>query len=317
MTTISNAYVGVDVSKNNLDVHIHPLNKKMRIPNTKDGIQTLIERLKPLQVGQIVCEASGGYEFLMHNMLTLEKYKVWRVEPKRVKAFIYSEGQRAKTDAIDAKMLALFAAQKTCQYVSNQPTEQQYKIAALIKTRAVFVGILAQQKTRSKAPMVEHYCQEIFAQSMESLTQQIDAIDKEIAMLIKQDENLHKKIQLLRSMTGIGFVTASTLAVEVPELGAVGDKEIAAIIGVAPFVKQSGSYTGNATIAGGRAAPRHLLYMAALSASHTNSVLGKFYKKLRAKGKKAKVALVALMRKMIVILNTMTRKGEIWNPAIS
>lgn len=314
--TITNVYIGVDVSKKFLDVHFLPLDKGIRIANTKQGVEKLIKKLSDLQIGQIVCEASGGYEYLMYSMLTDAKYDVWPVEPKRIKAFIYSEGQRAKTDKIDARMIALFASKMTRNYTPVHQTKAQYEIAALIKCKADLTAIAAQQKTKIQAPVMAQYCKEILMKNIEFTQLQIEELDKKIRSLVKQDKEIAQKVNLLSSMTGIGFSIASTLAVEVPELGVVNNKEIAAILGVAPYPKQSGAYVGRSTICAGRSMPRHLLYMGALSASQTDSCFGKFYKKLLAVGKRPKVALVALMRKMIVILNTLVRKGETWSPAI-
>ena len=314
MNTLSKVWIGVDVAKNTLEIHIHPMVKGFSVSNTEAGIQKFLQTLTKYQVEQIVCEASGGYEFLMYRMLKKAGYQIWRVEPKRVKAFIYSEGQRAKTDKIDAKMLAIFASQKQCKNISIELSDEHYKLSSFNALRARLVEINAMQKAQLKGPMMQEHCNKILEDSIAFLEEKIVAIDKEIHLMVKMNQQLSAKIEILTSMTGIGILTAINLATGLPELGILDNKEIVALVGVAPYPRQSGTYIGKASISGGRAVPRKSLYMAALSASRSKSIFGSFYKKLRLKGKKAKIAIVALMRKMLVVLNTLIRKNEAWNP---
>src|SRR5581483_6665500 len=192
--TITNEFIGVDVSKKFLDVHILPLDKGFRIPNTKLGIEKFIKRINNLKISQIVCEASGGYEFLMDFMLTNAKHEVWTVEPKRIRAFIYSEGQRAKTDAIDAKMIALFASKMTRNYTPVRKTQTQYEIDALIKCKADLTEVAAQQKTKIQSPLMAQYCKEVFVKNIEFTESQIKELDKKIRSLVKQDKEIAHKV---------------------------------------------------------------------------------------------------------------------------
>lgn len=314
MTILTKIVIGVDVSKKFLDIHINPLDKGFRIENSKKAIESLLRKFKGYNIEQIICEASGGYEFLMCKMLTEAGYKTWCVEPKRIRAFIISEGQRAKTDKIDAKMLALFASQKQCAYKPINMTPVLLELSALVKCRASLVEQLKIFKTHLKSPIFEYYCSKIYSENISNVEKQIEKLDIHIKALVKRDENLSNRIKIMMSMKGIGFIIAVTLAAEMPELGYIENDAAAALLGVVPYVRQSGNYVGRSTIYGGREMPRRAIYMGALSASHTESKFGLMYKKFRNRGKEAKVAITAVMRKMIVTLNALLRKNEMWNP---
>lgn len=314
MQTLSKVYIGVDVSKKNLDVHLHPINKAMRIKNDEAGIAKLINSLGKYQIEQVVFEASGGCERLLMRMLQKSNISTWRVEPRRIKGFIRSEGVYAKTDASDAKMIALFASEKKCKVTPIALTDEIFDLKAFVTRRHDLSVMISGEKTRSQQTY-NPACNKIIEQTIEFLTEQQKAIDVQIQSLIQANKEWNQKSKIAQSMKGIGPISAAILIAELPELGLIKSKPIAALAGVAPFVKQSGNYNGNAQICGGRSHVRRVLYMAGLSAAHSNPLFKEFYTKLRNKGKKAKVAIIAVVRKMLVILNAMFKNNEVWENA--
>lgn len=311
MDTITKNFVGVDVSKNWLDVHIHPKNQSIKVDNTQIGLDELLQILSNSNINQIVCESSGGYENLLVNVCTNAGYNVWRVDPKRIKAFIVSEGIKAKTDKIDAKMIARFAAQKQYVYIQNKRSSNDEKIRALVRRKADLTEISSIEKKRLKGPTGQ-FCNDRIEAHLNFISQDIEELENEIQFLIKQDDALSKKNEILQSIPGVGKTTAAALIADMPELGTIDNKKAAALLGVVPYTKQSGMYKGNEVISGGRSAPRKALYMAALTATRYNKSMKDFYSKLRERGKKPKVAVVAVMNKLIVTANAMLRKNEKW-----
>lgn len=315
MATLSQVNVGVDVSKKHLDIHLHPIDKTMRMSNSEKSIKQLLNLLSQYEVGQIACEATGGYERLMSKALTQANYKVWRIQPKRIKAFIVSEGIKAKTDKIDAKMIALFASKKSSSYEAIQRSDNNEKLKNLIMLKSSITVSIATIKTQLQQ-VYDPDCLELLKKQLSFLEKQSSQLEEKIKVLIKDDKETYEKAKLISSIPGIGDgVTAMTLAI-LPELGKIGNKQAAALVGVAPFIKQSGDYKGKARISGGRSPLRHVLYMAAITAIKHNPVLIKFYKRLIDAGKPFKVAIVAVMRKLVVYMNVLVRKGELWNPAL-
>jgi len=314
MNNVSKVFVGVDVSKKYLDININPLNRAMKIANDEKGIKRLSKELGLYSVGQVVCEASGGYEKMMLKGLSDKGYKTWCVDPRRIKAFIASEGIKAKTDAIDAKMIALFASQKSCAYDQIYKTESTEELSALVKQRDTlveFISIESKRMLQASNATVK----KIIRKHISFMTKQVKQLETVINEFVQTDTALEKKIVLAESVPGIGKTTATALVASVPELGMVTHKEIAAIVGVAPYTRQSGTFRGRAMISGGRSKPRQALFMAALVASRHNPKLKQFYNRLIQAGKKPKVAVIAVIRKLIIILNAMFRKGELWKIA--
>ena len=307
-SSIPQIFVGVDVSKNKLDVHIYPLQKTFTVLNSKEGIQKIKQQLAGQVISQIVCEATGGYEHLVKTLLS-----AWVVEPKRIKAFIRSEGINAKTDKIDASMLALFASQKKPKHNPIILSADEEHIKALNNRRVDVIEMITKESNRIQHPQ-QKYCKNDVQKHISFLKKQLAKIDNEIEQLIRNNEALSSKAKIIESMPGVGKVTTSMLICSLPELGTVNDKQIAALVGVAPFDKQSGSYRGKSIVKGGRHNVRKVLYMAAVVAARFNPVLKIFYQRLLNGGKRPKVALVAIMRKLIVILNVMIQKGEAWTP---
>lgn len=314
MTTITKNFVGVDVSKNSLDVYIYPKNQSLKVDNTQEGIDKLLQMFATNNIVQIVCESSGGYENLLIKASNDAGFKTWRVDPKRIKAFIVSEGVRVKTDAIDAKMIARFASQKEADYEQSKRSDIDEKLKALVQRKAILTEMAATEKRRLKGPAGQYYKDSI-ERIIELIEKEIESFDDSIQELIQQDKNFSKKNEILQSIPGIGKATAAALIADMPELGTIDNKKAAALLGVAPYTKQSGTYRGCEIISGGRPAPRKALYMATLAATRYNKSMKIFYDRLRDNGKKPKVAVVAVMNKLIVTMNAMLRKNEKWASA--
>lgn len=311
MNNVTKNFVGVDVSKGWLDICIYPIEKYMKVDNTEEGINQSLKVFSKSNIVQIVCESSGGYENLFVSLCADAGYKVWRVDPKRVKAFIASEGVKAKTDKIDAKMIAIFASQKEASYTQNVRSELDEKIRALVRRKADLTEMGAMEKKRLKGPTGQ-FCKDKIERHIKTIDQDILEIEKEIQELITQSPELSNKSDILQSIPGIGKSTAAALIADMPELGTIDNKKAAALLGVVPYSKQSGTYRGSEVISGGRPAPRKALYMAVLCATRYNKPMKVFYDRLRKNGKKPKVAVVAVMNKLIVTINAMLRDNKKW-----
>jgi len=310
-----NAYIGIDVSKAHLDIHIRPIAKQMKIENSQRGMKRLLRFLKQTEysVQQIVCESSGGYQRLAVRILEEEGYNVWSANPALVKSFIRSEGVLSKTDAHDAKMIALFAEKKEQSYEKEPWSQEMEDLQELVKRKADLVQMLAMEKTRLQSPTVNKACSRLIKGHIRQLEKQIKKVDT-----ITDEQRLlnpvwKKKTEIMQSIPGIGRETAVNLLTFMPELGKITGKQSAALLGVAPYANESGCYRGKTSVRGGRSIPRRLVYMAALSASRANPVLKQFYNRLRTKGKKPKVAIVAVMRKLITFINVLLEKEKLWD----
>lgn len=311
MKKVTNIFVGVDVSKHFLDIFLYPKNEHFRIANSQAGIDKLLQTLSMYTVKRIACESTGGYENLLLDLCRQKNYDIWQIDPKRIKAFIISEGIRAKTDKLDAKMIALFAAKKAPKYEKQKVSLNHYKLRALVQRRSDLVAMASMEKKRLKGP-TGLYCKENIEQVLKILNEHIDSLDEKIQDLIDQDDDMDDRKEILESIPGIGKTTAASLIAHMPELGKIENKQAAALIGVAPYTKQSGAYKGNEMISGGRLAPRCALYMAALAACRYNPRMKKFYTRLRNAGKKPKVAVVAVMNKLIITINAMCKNNTRW-----
>lgn len=314
MTNLTKIWVGVDVSKKTLDISVYPvLEKDFSVNNDQEGITKLIAKLSKYEIVQLVCEPSG-YETLMLQMLMQQKIPCWRVDPNRVKAFIRSEGIRAKTDQGDARMMALFSSQKQKDHTSIALSESGLQLEALSKRRDDIQKTLQAEKTRWHQT-IDSFCKKSIKESINFLEQQLSEINKQINDLIDKNDDWQRKAVILQSIPGVGEITANRLIAQVPELGKIDDKKLTALIGVAPYTRQSGAWRGKSFIIGGRAEVRKDLYMAAFSAAHHNPVLKVFYKRLRDAGKPFKVAIIAVIRKLLIIVNAMVRNNKEWNIA--
>jgi transposase len=308
---ITNFFVGVDVSKNWLDVCLYPKDEFFRFANSTMGISKLLKILSSYTIEQIACESSGGYENLLLNLCADAGYNVRQVDPKRVKAFIISQGMKAKTDKIDARMIARFAVVQEPEYIKYKRSDNNDKIRALVRRKTDLTEIAAVEKKRLKGP-TGYYCKEQITNHLAFINKEINELTTAIENLIAQDNEMKERKEILESIPGIGAATAAALIADMPELGKIENKQAAALLGVVPYTKQSGMYQGVETISGGRAAPRQALYMAALAATRYNPVMKNFYNRLRSSGKKPKVAVVAVMNKLIVTSNAMLKKKTKW-----
>ena len=251
MKNIAEVYIGVDISKNNLDIYMYPIGKFFKVANSEVGIQKIIKELAHYQVTQIACEATGGYEKLLAQLLKKNRYSLWIVDPRRIKAFIIATGCKSKTDKIDAKKIAEFASKNSPSYEIVNKSDNQDKLQALVNRKNDLVKFLAAEKTRLKHPSHVLYVPDIkrFIALLES---EIKSIESRIQDLVKDDEELHTKSNILESIPGIGKASAAVLLSFVPELGQISNKKISALIGVCPYDNESGIYKGKRFIKRGR-----------------------------------------------------------------
>lgn len=304
----SNAeFVGVDVSKDNLDVASWTSNEYKRFQNDPTGIQELIDWLKILQAELIVLEATGGLEMPFVAELAFEKMPVAVVNPRRIREFARSIGQLAKTDKLDARVIAHFGA-ATHPEARKLPTNDEEKLTALITRRRQIIEMLTAEKNRLHSARFS--MKERIETHLSWLESELRDLDNEITKFIHQSPIWKEKDKLLRSVPGVGPVTSATILAMLPELGTLNRKKIAALVGVAPVNKDSGKRQKKRRVYGGRANVRSVLYMAALSASKHNPRIKTFYDHLLRMGKEKKVALTACMRKLLVILNAIIRVNQ-------
>lgn len=313
MKNLTKISVGVDVSKDTLAVHILPIAESHIFENNAKGMRKFIKILKLYSVNQIVCEATGGYEKRMLEALKKHDFKTWLVEPKRIKAFGYSRGIKAKTDAIDARIIALFASEMTLEH--EKTYERDPELHMFVSRKRDLTNMLKQEKVRLKHP--QDNCKKNIKLHIKFLEEQIRLLDKEISEVVLSKDDLKRKVEIMTSMPGIAIKSATIILAEMPELGDIENKKISSLAGVAPHTHESGKFKGKASISGGREYPRNTLFMVALVASKHNTVFRDFYKRLINAGKPKKVALVALMRKIITTLNAMLRNGTTWNENIA
>jgi transposase len=302
-------YVGVDVSKQHLDLAMAG-GQGFRVANTPGGMSRLVARLAGLSRPHLVCEATGSYTRLLARELAAKGIALSRVNPRRVRSLAQADGQMAKTDAIDAAAILRFAHLMT---PAPDPAYDPHAIALadLVRRRRQMVDMLAMEKQRSEHPEAEPVKASITAH-IDFLVAQIAAMDQQIAAQIGRNGPLQHRADLLVSIPGFGKVTAAIMIAEMPEMGSIGNKQIAALAGVAPFARDSGQMHGQAHIAGGRLSVRCALYMATISAIRANPPIKAFYQRLRSQGKPAKLAIVAAMRKLLITANTIIANDTPW-----
>ncbi len=311
-TSPSQHFIGIDISKDSLEIAIFGQAGSWPVANTAKPVAELADQLNKMQPELIVLEASGGYEMLAISILGQAGLPVALINPSRSRSFARSIGRLAKTDRIDAQVLAHFA--QAIRPKVRQPTsEQDEHLTALLTRRKQVISILIAEKNRlhSARPQV----QDRIRRHLDWLDAELDDLGQQLEGLLEENQDWQEKKAILESAPGVGSVTAFTLLAHLPELGLLNRKEIAALVGVAPISHDSGKWQGKRFIQGGRPAVRSALYMAALSASRHNPVIRSFYLSLVARGKPKKVALTACMRKLLVILNAMARDQNSWNLA--
>jgi transposase len=293
-------YIGIDVAKAHLDVAWAQTVR--RLPNQRSGHAALIRWIKQSTTPvQLICEASGGYEQALLESLEKSAVKVTLVQAVRVRQYARATGILAKTDRIDAKVLAAFGSAIKPQPMSPRSVEQK-RLRQYEAQRRHLSRILVAEENR----LAQLSCAELRTLSrslMSKIKNQMETLDRRIGELIAQDQTLREKAQKLTAISGVGARTAALLLAQMPELGQLNRRQAAALAGLAPFNHDSGSIRGKRAIFGGRRAVRSGLYMAALSAARFNPILSRFYQRLRAKGKPHKLALTAVMRKLLLALN--------------
>jgi transposase len=303
-------YVGVDVSKHYLDLSVAGSSQGWRVSNSAAGMASLAKRLSHLQQPHLVCEATGSYTRLLVSELAARGIPVSRINPRQVRAFARAAGQLAKTDAIDAGVIVRFA-QAMQPPASPPPDPAASRLSELVRRRRQLVDMLAMEKQRAEHPEMPEIAEAI-ARHLSFLKAEIAGFDKAIAAHIAAHAPLARRAQLLATLPGVGAITAAVLVAELPELGHIGQKQIATLAGVAPINQDSGLMRGQAHIAGGRLSVRCALYMATVSAIRCNPPIKAFYKRLRAQGKPAKVAIVAAMRKLLITANAVLEHDRPW-----
>ena len=307
-------YVGIDVSKAHLDVSVSSEARVWRTANNPEGIASLLESLGRVAPRLVVMESSGGYEYQAAAELTVVGYAVAVVNPRQVRDFGRSIGRNAKTDELDAAVLARFAEAVKPQ-VRSLPDEQERELRALIRRRRQVVEMITSERNRlgQAPPVLRPHIEAHIAWLIEGRGE----IDRQIKEFIRSSPVWRAKDDLLTSVPGIGDVVSSVIMAELPELGRLNRREIAALVGVAPFNRDSGQFRGRRTTWGGRKSVRSVLYMATLVAIRRNPVIKEFYDRLCAAGKAKKVALTAAMRKLLTIINIMIRDQTRWDPTRS
>lgn len=302
-------WVGIDVSKASLDVYLRPSGQAFQLPNGPDGLTELVERLEGVSVQQVILEATGGLEMAAAQTLQAQGLAVSVINPRQGRDFARASGKLAKTDRIDASVLAHFGAAMQPALSVLASSEQKALQEALTRRRQLVEMLTAEKNRQSQA---QGKLRQRIETHLEWLQQGIKELDEEIEQLSQAQAQWRSAITLLKSVPGIGKVIATTLVAELPELGQVSDKRISALVGVAPFNRDSGRYRGTRTIWGGRARIRAVLYMGALVAVRHNPVIKAFYARLLAHGKAKKVALTACMHKLLRILNAILRDAKPW-----
>lgn len=304
-------YVGIDVSKRWLDVALYPAGYNARFANDDEGIEALLVWLKPHEIVVAVVEATGGIEIPVLLTLHESGYKVARINPRWIKDFARAMGAVAKTDKLDARIIALYGHKMEPE--AYQPADSDGQaLKALCARRRQLLNTWTMENNRRQQSQ-NHYVWRLHCQHMAFLEAQLKEVEQALDSMIAQNEEWLCKKTIIESVPGVGPATAKTLLAELPELGTLSGKQIAAMVGVAPFNRDSGKQQGYRAISGGRAPVRKILYMVAVgAATRNNPLLKAFYEKLKTAGKKPKVALVAVMRKLIVMLNAMIRDGTLW-----
>jgi transposase len=290
-------------------VWVHGQEDSRQFHNDAEGIGELVGVMQQLSPTVTVVEATGGYERRMVAQMVSAGMSVAVVNPTRVRDFARSLGQLAKTDRIDARIIAHYASVVQPAVRERKGVAEEYLAALVERRRQIIVMLTAEKNRLHTAPAATRPGVQAHVDWLET---ELDSLEADINHCIQENEEWREKQALLCSMPGVGKITAATLVAELPELGKLNRQKIAALVGVAPFNKDSGKKRGRRRIFGGRAAVRRTLYMAALVATRFNPVIRRFYERLLQRGKEKKVALTACMRKMIVILNSMVRKGETW-----
>jgi transposase len=307
------SFVGIDVAKHRLEIHVRPAGEGFTIDHDEASVAALAERLAALAPALVVLEATGGMEVRLAAALAAAGLPVAVVNPRQVRAFARATGTLAKTDRLDAMAIARFA-EAVRPPVRSLPDEATRRLGALVARRRQLLEMLVAERNRRQA--ADPTLHQRIDAHLRWLEEALAEIERDLDGAVRASPVWRAKEELLRSVPGIGNVSARTLLAELPELGSLTRRQAAALVGVAPFSRDSGKMRGRRTVWGGRARLRACLYMAAVAAARgSNAVIASFYKRLRLAGKPAKLALTACMRKLVVTLNAMLRTNTAWKQA--
>lgn len=301
-------YVGIDVSKDRLDVCVRPSGEQLVAARDEPGLAGLVKRLQEVAPERVVMEATGGYERIVLSALVEAGLPAVAVNPAQVRNFARAIGQRAKSDPVDAAVLAHFA-QAVSPPVRPVPDDAAQALRELLARRRQIVEMAASERMRLQHAVLLKVKRGI-ERHLALLQKELDVVESDLDTTIRGTPAWAEKEDLLAQVPGVGPVLARTLIAELSELGSIGRRQIGALVGVAPYVRRSGKWVGQSRIAGGRAGVRAVLYMATIAAIRFNPAIKAFHQKLRKAGKAPKVAIVACMRKLLVILNAIVRDGE-------
>lgn len=302
-------WVGIDVAKDQLDIALGGDGESWSVSNDEAGIQTLLASLRALPCRLIALEATGGFEVAAVSALAAAGLPVVVVNPRQVRNFARATGQLAKTDRLDARMLALFA-ERVQPPVRALPTEEARLLESLMtRRRQITEMIVAEHNRQGFAPPA---LKKRIEKHIEWLRRELNGVDADLTRTIQASPVWRAREELFRGVPGIGPVISRTLLADLPELGSLNRKQIAALVGIAPLARDSGKLKGKRMVFGGRATVRSALYMAAIVGSRRNPVIRAFYTRLRDQGKPPKLALIACAHKLLTILNSMARTGEPW-----
>lgn len=306
-------WVGIDVAKAELVVAIAPQDEVFTVENREDAVTALVVRLRKVKPQRIVLEATGGYETLVATALAAAQLPVAVVNPRQVRDFARSTGQLAKTDTIDAGILAAFA-QAVQVEVRPLPDQEARALHAVVSRRRQVVEMLAAE--RQRLPLADRAVAPSIREVIRVLERQVQDLDDDLQQRLRESPVWREAQDLLKSIPGVGDVLAATLLALLPELGQLNRKAIAKLVGVAPLHRDSGQWRGKRQVWGGRGPVRGVLYMAALVGTRFNPVLKRFYERLLAAGKPKKLALTACMHKLLLILNAVLRTHQPWSPEL-
>lgn len=305
--------VGIDVSKDHLDVHVRPSSEVFAVARDGPGLVTLVDRLKAISPHLVALEATGGLEAIVVAALVAAEVKVVVVNPAQVRSFARALGKRAKTDPIDAAVIAHFA-EATAPEVRPMPDAATRLLADLIARRRQIVEMIVAERQRLHRVVAIRVKRSI-ERLLRALEKELADIDHDIDAAVRASPAWRETEDLLSSVPGVGPITSRTLIARLPELGRLDRKKVAALTGLAPFTRQSGTWKGRSFIGGGRTDVRTVLYMAAVSAARSNPVLQAFYQRLLAAGKPKLLALIAVARRLLTILNAIMRDRTPWQNA--
>lgn len=304
--TIKVDYVGIDVSKSRLDIALGEDGEVWHVRNDGEGFETLVKKLEEIEPKMIVIESTGGYERPVMYAMGNAGLPVAQVNPRRVREFAKAIGLLAKTDKIDARLLARFGRDAKPN-LTNLPTEEEQYLSELLSRRRQILDMITAENNR--LPTASPAMQKQIEEHIVWLEKSLKDLDKDIDNFNRQDQTRDEKGKLIQSIKGVGRITAATIIADLPEIGKVKDKKISALVGVAPFNNDSGRMRGRRRVKGGRPEVRKVLYMSAVSAVQWNPYIKDYYNALLSRGKLKKVALVACMHKILIILNAMVRDG--------